>query len=419
MKFRYGTPEDNTPTQFHTAFAGTNGNGLRILWQTDTDTPTHVCKYGLSNGTLTSTATGISRTYGYSYTHVVTLSGLQPFTKYYYSCGDATYGFGPVYAVNTARKAGDATPHAVAVVGDMGVRPGVPTSNSMISKISSFEWVQHVGDLGYADDAYLYLGNYEQTYSDFMNQISPLAANMAYMGLPGNHEATCNEVDPNVSCDKNLRNFSAYRNRWAFPDVESGGTDNMWYSFDYGLIHWVQIDTETDFPNAPENPGTHLNAGPFGDQLTWLKNDLTKAVANRAQVPWIIVSGHRPIFYSGGDDKDVKSAFLSLLDNAKVDFYWCGHEHNYERYYPITTSGTVSQKNYDNPQDIIYFVNGAGGNVEGHSKSSGNQGYIAYQNDKEYGWALFTLTNRTTLKWEFYSADSNTVVDSATITKNY
>lgn len=33
-------------------------------------------------------------------------------------------------------------------------------------------------------------------------------------------------------------------------DRESGGTDNMWFSFDYGLVHYVQISTETDFPNG-------------------------------------------------------------------------------------------------------------------------------------------------------------------------
>lgn len=31
---------------------------------------------------------------------------------------------------------------------------------------------------------------------------------------------------------------------------ESGGTENMWYSFDVGLVHFIQISTETDFPDG-------------------------------------------------------------------------------------------------------------------------------------------------------------------------
>lgn len=50
----------------------------------------------------------------------------------------------------------------------------------------------------------------------------------------------------------------------------------MWrrHSLDYGGVHVVSISTETDWADAPEGPGTYLNGGPFGDQLTWLHNDL-------------------------------------------------------------------------------------------------------------------------------------------------
>jgi hypothetical protein len=45
------------------------------------------------------------------------------------------------------------------------------------------------------------------------------------------------------------------------PNEESGGTDNLWYSYDYGMAHFIQIDTETDFPHSPMGPGTYYNAG--------------------------------------------------------------------------------------------------------------------------------------------------------------
>ncbi len=36
------------------------------------------------------------------------------------------------------------------------------------------------------------------------------------------------------------------------PGEETGGVSNFWYSFDYGLAHFVSIDGETDFANSPE-----------------------------------------------------------------------------------------------------------------------------------------------------------------------
>eukprot|EP00456_Euglypha_rotunda_P078416 TRINITY_DN7491_c0_g1_i17.p2 TRINITY_DN7491_c0_g1~~TRINITY_DN7491_c0_g1_i17.p2 ORF type:complete len:149 (+),score=16.95 TRINITY_DN7491_c0_g1_i17:36-449(+) len=115
------------------------------------------------------------------------------------------------------------------------------------------------------------------------------------------------------------------------------------------MVHFVQVSTETDFPGAPEGPGTRLAGGPFGDQISWLNADLTKAVANRANVPWIIISGHRPVWYSAGQDSDVNAAFLPVMAKYNVDFFFSGHEHNYERYYPIGSNGHACQNNYDNP----------------------------------------------------------------------
>ena len=37
------------------------------------------------------------------------------------------------------------------------------------------------------------------------------------------------------------------------PSRESFGSKNMWYSFNYGPVHFVNINTETDFPSAPND----------------------------------------------------------------------------------------------------------------------------------------------------------------------
>lgn len=42
----------------------------------------------------------------------------------------------------------------------------------------------------------------------------------------------------------------------------------MWYSFNYGIAHFVSIDTETDFPGAPEEKRYVLPTGGFGQEGT-------------------------------------------------------------------------------------------------------------------------------------------------------
>ena len=98
----------------------------------------------------------------------------------------------------------------------------------------------------------------------------------------------------------------------------------MWYSFDYGPVHVIMLNTETDFVNAPAGPGTIPNAGHFvgpSTRVSWLEADLKKATApaQRAKVSWIIATGHRP-FYGSAVNPDVqigtdKISLLSLNTN--------------------------------------------------------------------------------------------------------
>lgn len=54
----------------------------------------------------------------------------------------------------------------------------------------------------------------------------------------------------------------------------------MWYSFNYGMVHFVNIDTETDYANAPfEHQCNFFPCGGFGQQLSWLQADLAQVSA--------------------------------------------------------------------------------------------------------------------------------------------
>jgi hypothetical protein len=71
------------------------------------------------------------------------------------------------------------------------------------------------------------------------------------------------------------------------PSNESGGVLNMWFSWNYADVHFVSIDTSTDFPNAPEGKtgDSHMPwfpSGGFakdGEYMRWLEADLAAAKA--------------------------------------------------------------------------------------------------------------------------------------------
>lgn len=217
-----------------------------------------------------------------------------------------------VYSFTTASAAGSDTqyPVNISIVADLdldnefnGNQAGKTLAAMQQFRDFSNIFV-HPGDISYADlyGLVVNLKSYEDTWSTFQNNLQSIAAYVPYQVGPGNHEATCFRYSDAV-CPDYLRNFTAYQHRFCMSGDMSGGYKNMWYSFDYGPIHAIMLNTETDFVNAPAGPGTTLNAGHFvgtSAQVTWLEADLKKATnpAQRAKVPWIIATGHRLFFGS-------------------------------------------------------------------------------------------------------------------------
>lgn len=118
---------------------------------------------------------------------------------------------------------------------------------------------------------------------------------------PGNHEANCDNGANLTLCLPGQLNFTGYRAHWNMPSDVSGGVENFWYSWNHGMVHFITFNTETDFPNAPDEPGGEGAefAGPFapsGAQLAWLAKDL--AAVDRKKTPWVIAAGHRPWYVS-------------------------------------------------------------------------------------------------------------------------
>ncbi|KAG7377636.1 hypothetical protein PHYPSEUDO_011383 [Phytophthora pseudosyringae] len=217
------------------------------------------------------------------------------------------------------------------------------------------------------------------------------------------------------------------------PSEESGGTLNMWHSFDHGPIHFTSLSTETDYPGAPTNRMTPwVENGNFGDQLSWVEADLKKADANRASVPWIFVGMHRPIYSVLNSENDVpneqtayiQAAFEALFLKYKVDVVLTGHKHYYERELPIAKNKAVMHgvskdyKVYDNPQAPVHILTGGAGQVEGTSKPpSSTASWNAASDYKHFGYSMLEA-NRTTLVWKYILSADQSVQDEFVMYKS-
>lgn len=250
----------------------------------------------------------------------------------------------------------------------------------------------------------------------------------------GNHEAECHSPACQVSPTKSkmLGNYTAYNARFKMPSKEASGTLNMWYWFEHGPIHFTSISAETDYPGAPQNKYTAFNHnGNFGNQLAWVEADLKKAAANRANVPWIIVGTHRPIYDLSnvkdgapvGQNARIQAAFEALFLKYKVDVVLTSHEHCYQRHTPIRSNQPVldgvssDRKTYSNPQAPVYILSGAGGGVEGHETNPHTSAkWNVMSNYADYGVSTLEA-NRSMLSWKFLSSSNQAILDEFVIWK--
>lgn len=287
--------------------------------------------------------------------------------------------------------------------------------------------------ISYADD-YMLVDplkfGYEQTWNTFMEEMSPVASKLPYMVLPGNHEAQCHSPSCILETSDRghrLTNFTAYNARFRMPSHESDGVMNMWFSYNYGPVHFVHIDTETDFPGAPKDAYVGLETGGFGRQMDWLAADLAKASSpeERKLRPVIIVAGHRPVYSvdstdghgnPAGSARALQAAIEPLMLQHNVTLYLCGHKHSYELHWPVA-DGQLVQRSFYKPRTPVYMVQGAGGNIESYTDYANDPtpSWGRYWEGSYWGVGLMTV-NRTAVSWEMYSAANGSVTDRMLLT---
>lgn len=208
-----------------------------------------------------------------------------------------------------------------------------------------------------------------------------------------------------------------------------GGTENLFYSFDMGPVHFIGFSTEFYY---------FLNYGlkSVANQFEWLKNDLREANVNRQNRPWIITFGHRPMYCSNDDDKACKmlNTFVRsgipgmgfgledlFLENG-VDVTLWAHQHSYERLWPIynfeVKNGSFEEP-YKNAKAPVHIITGSAGCKEEHTIFTKDKPEWSAFRSVDYGYTKMKAFNKTHLYFEQISDDQNgKVIDSFWIVKD-
>ncbi|TPX19103.1 uncharacterized protein E0L32_011176 [Thyridium curvatum] len=470
-----------TPVQQRIAIKGLNETKLTPLlhheaisigWNTYKQLEQPCVKYGLSRDALTlQSCSDQSTTYASSRTwsNVVVLGGLRPATTYYYQIVSTN---STVEHFMSPRVPGDTTPFSMDVVIDLGVygadgftlkgdhakRDDIPlidpalnhtTIDRLARTVNDYEFVIHPGDFAYADDWFLSPKNllhgeaaFQAILEQFYAQLAPIAARKPYMASPGNHEAACEEIPFTAGlCPEGQKNFTDFMHRFSstMPTAFASNSTNctaasqakkaqalanppFWYSFDYGMAHVVMFNTETDFPDAPDQPGgsAHLDGGPFGangQQLAFLEADL--ASVDRTVTPWVVVAGHRPWYTTGGGGcKPCQAAFEPLFYKYGVDLGIFGHVHNSQRFQPAY-NGKADAAGMSDPKAPMYIVAGGAGNIEGLSSVGSNVSFNAFAYAEDFSFAKITFTDRTHLQVDFIRSSTGDVLDTSVLYKSH
>ncbi|KAF5822290.1 putative phosphodiesterase I [Helianthus annuus] len=325
------------PLYGHLSSVDSTGTSMRLTWVSGDKNPQQV-EY--ANGkSQTSRVTTFSKEnmctsklpspakdFGWhdpGYIHSAVMIGLKPSTGFSYRYGSNSVGWSARINFKTPPSGGSDELKFLAF-GDMGkaprdaslehyIQPGsLRVVQAMADEVSSgnADSIFHIGDISYAT-------GFLVEWDFFLHLISPLASKLSYMTAIGNHERDyVNSGSLYITPDSGGECGVPYESYFPMP---TPAKDKPWYSIEQGSVHFLVISTEHDFSKSSE-------------QYQWMSKDM--ASVDRSRTPWLIFTGHRPMYSSCGgvsvDPRFLQQVEPLLLTN-KVDLVLLAHVHNYER----------------------------------------------------------------------------------------
>jgi predicted phosphodiesterase len=248
------------------------------------------------------------------------------------------------------------TPLRFAVIGDNRSNPKVFNKITSLASKEKPDLLIMTGDLCFD-------GSYEAWHNQFFTDSNlDLITSVPFYNAIGNHEDMTDLVKSFLKAPSS-------------PDK-----DNFFYSFDYGDIHFLILNTEES-----------CRKGSL--QYNFAFNDLKATIK-----PWKIVAFHKPAYCAGGhgENEEMVKVTKEIFEPNKVDIVLNGHTHFYQR-------------NYVNK---IYHLILAGGGAPLYSP--GKDDYVQ-KTSKSYNYAIFDYKPGE-LKMQVYDEKHN-ILDTLELKK--
>ncbi|KAL5827264.1 hypothetical protein ACOSQ3_019099 [Xanthoceras sorbifolium] len=350
------------------------------------------------------------------YIHSTVMTGLQPSSTFSYRYGSESVGWSDQIQFRTPPSGGSDELKFIAY-GDMGKAPRDPSIEHYIQpgslsvtkamadevKNGNVDSIFHIGDISYAT-GFLVEWDY------FLHLISPVASRVPYMTAIGNHERDyVNSGSVYVTPDSGGECGVPYETYFPMP---TPAKDKPWYSIEQGPAHFTVISTEHDWSVNSE-------------QYKWMKNDM--ASVDRSRTPWLIFTGHRPMYSSTAGIFSVDINFVNavepLLLKNKVDLVLVGHVHNYERTCSVYKSKCLAMPTKDQKGIDTYDHSNYSAPVQA---VIGMAGFTLDKFMRNEDWSLSRISKfgylrghatKIELKLELVDADTGKVEDSFRIIK--
>jgi acid phosphatase type 7 len=262
----------------------------------------------------------------------------------------------------------------VAATGDMVCPANDPVTPSTCQQKAVSDSIQAAHPA-----AFLALGDtqyYEGTAEQFQQAYQPSFGRLRNITrpVPGNHEYQ-------------TAGAGGY---FGYFGTAAGDPSRGYYSFDVGSWHVVALNSEQDISTT-------------GAQLAWLKNDLA-ANTNTCTLALL----HKPRFSSGEHGNRISMRpFFDALVEARAELLLSGHDHDYERFSPMTGAGSRSDLG------VTQLVVGTGGkSLNGTVTATANS---VVRSQAGFGWLKLTL-HPTSADLSWVGVADNPFADRKTIT---
>lgn len=360
-----------------------NSISRTIMWQSDNSEADALIEYRLEGAEKSQTIGATDKAFtddgSTTYIHEATLTGLTPNTKYEYRVGYGTDRRSDWYRLETAgASVYDVLIYPDSQSGDYSQWEEIVKSSALRNPRTAL--YISMGDL--VDN-----GEHAYQWRTWLNSIKPLSANVPLATTLGNHEM--------YTLDWKMREPYAYLNYFAVPPNGNETFNRRYYSYDFGDVHYVVLDTMLYESNHEDNHDTH-HPDLYDVQVQWLRQDL---MANTKK--WTVVLMHRDPFQYAFDRSGVNRAvgfddegvlFMPIFDEFNVDLVLSAHLHSYRN------RGHV--RNFDrDASGPLYILTGIAGDARRPKwKEHPLDVYVAPDRDKNNYMTMTVTPNKLIVK---------------------